>query len=254
MFGMTLEAILFIFIVVLLTYVGGIFIARKESKVFFDRLPLFMSLGTGVLLTIAVNEFIPHAFKDSQNNSPWWILGGILFVIVADKYIAPYLGPRHDRQCSHHSHGPKLISSSAACSSIGCIIVCAFMDGVEIYTAFHLGTDVGWFLAFGLFFHVVPEGAIAAGLSLAGGFSKEVARKSVIYIASAILLGLLVGSQVVKYISFENTLLPFASGVLLYVSIGHLMPVSLKSRWGLWGVIFGAGLIFILRHLSGHSH
>ncbi|MCB0391057.1 MAG: ZIP family metal transporter [Bdellovibrionales bacterium] len=251
---MSWESLLFIAIVVILTVLGGSLMANKGEKDVLRVIPPFLSFGTGILLSVAITEFIPHAFTRNDFSSSYWLLAGILTVIVADKYLAPLLGPQHSKHCTHHSHGPKLLSSSAACSSIGCIIVCAFFDGIEIFTAFQLGPDIGWFLALGLFFHVVPEGAIVAGLSLAGGFGKKSAYKSVFYIALAILLGVFGGSQIVNYIDFHKNLLPFASGVLLYVSIGHLLPIALKNRGGIFIVVLGALVMSLIKQFLGHIH
>lgn len=251
---MSWQSLIYVIVVITLTTLGGIFIAQKEAKNVFAWLPPFLSVGTGMLLAMAMTEFIPHAFLKPTPWTPIGLLCGVLIVIIGDKYLAPYLGPKHNKKCNHHSHGPQLISSVAACSSIGCIIVCAFFDGIEIFTAFQLGPRVGWFIAVALLFHVVPEGAIAAGISLAGGYSKSETYRSLGYIACAMLLGVVFGNFIIKWFDFSSTLLPFASGVLLYVSIGHLMPVALKHRWGIWGLIFGAGSLFFLKILSGHHH
>ncbi len=250
---MNIEVILFVGLVILFTSVGGFYVAQKDTKRLAEWLPPFLSLGTGILLALAFTEFLPHSFEKFDSYTSWWIVFGVVFVIGADKFVAPLLGPGHDH-CSHHSHGAQLISKSAACSSIGCIIVCAFFDGIEIYTAFQLSREVGWFLSIGLLFHVVPEGAIAAGLSLAGGFSKRSAQKSVLSIALAMMLGVGFGAFIIKFIDFQRTLLPFATGVLIYVAIGHLMPVALKKKWGIVGVIIGVVFVFASGHFVGHSH
>ena len=248
------QVILFVILVTSLTSLGGWWIAQKEAKALFAWLPLFIAFGTGLLLAMAVTEFTPHSFAEPSPWTPLWMLFGILLVVFSDKYLAPLLGPDHSKSCSHHSHGFKMISSAAACSSIGCIIVCAFFDGIEIFTAFELSSRLGWFIALGLLFHIVPEGAIAAGLSLAGGFTKKSAYRSLLFIAMALFLGVLSGALLSRWVDFDSTLLPLASGILLYVCIGHLMPVALKHRWGIVGILMGSSFIFMLKILMGHQH
>ena len=92
------------------------------------------------------------------------------------------------------------------------------------------------------------------GLSLAGGFSKASAQRSVLYIVIAIILGVGVSYFLVNVVNLRNVLLPFATGVLLYVSIGHLLPIALKKRGGLFVVLLGAGMIFMSAHFFGHTH
>ncbi len=251
---MNWEVILFVSLVIFFTSLGGFYVAKKDPKSLFEWLPYILSVATGILLALAITEFVPHSFEGDSQFIPIWILLGLLSVVFADKYLAPHLGPKHENSCSHHSHGPQIISREAACSSVGCIVVCAFFDGIEIQTAFNLGRDVGWFLALGLFFHVVPEGAIAAGLSLAGGFSGQAARRSVLYISLAMIAGVVFGGLTLKYFKINQILLPFAAGILIYVSIGHLLPVVLKKKWGLVGVLVGISFILGMAAFTDHSH
>lgn len=251
---MKFEVLMFVLMVVLFTSLGGVWVARRDPQRLFDWLPYVLSLGTGILLTLAITEFIPHSFEGNVKGTSPLILLGILSVVMADKYLAPLLGPKHKNSCTHHSHGPQMISKEVACSSVGCIIVCAFFDGIEIQTAFNIGSDVGWYLALGLFFHVVPEGAIVAGLSLAGGFSSKAARRSVLLIATSMILGAIVGALSIDIMNLSKWVLPFASGVLLYVSIGHLLPIALKKRWGFIGLLVGSGFIQLMSWLSQHKH
>jgi zinc transporter ZupT len=244
---MVIEVIIFVGLVIFFTLLGGFYVAKKEAKSVFDWLPHLLSVGTGVLITLAFVEFLPNIIQQNSHKQYILILVGIGVVIIADKFIAPLLGPKHSQSCSHHSHGPQLLSSRVACSSVGCIIVCAFFDGIEIQTAFKLSQEVGWHMALGLLFHVVPEGAIVAGLSLAGGFSNKSAKISVMLIAVSILMGAIIGFLMLEYMNFKETILPLATGILIYVSMVHLLPVAVKRKSGLWGIAFGAAVV-----MSGH--
>lgn len=251
-----MEIVVFVLLIVALTALGGILIAQQPTRKTAKMLPLVISVGTGLLVSLSFVEFLPHAFEHQTEFTVPLILAGIFMVIIGDKYIAPRLMRRHSSHCSHHSHanteGHSLISAQAACSSVGCLIVCAFFDGVQIYSGFQLGEHTGLLVGTGLLFHTVPEGALAAGMALAGGMSKGFARWSSIFVGGAILLGAVSAALFGHYMSFETYVLPFASGVLIYVALGHLLPVSIQTRYGLLGIVIGSLSLLAFQH--SHIH
>lgn len=103
----------------------------------------------------------------------------------------------------------------------------------------------------GMVLHTVPEGALAASIGIAGGLSVKAIRRGVIFVGVAILAGALFNGIMGQFLDFKKVILPFTSGVLLYVSLGHLMPAALKNKFGILGICFGAALIFLL--LFGHA-
>ena len=159
--------------------------------------------------------------------------------------------------CEHHhdqnlDDSASVISRQAACSSIGCILVCAFFDGMGIPAAFQLSKEAGLVVGSSLFLHTIPEGALAASIAFAGGLSKKESKLGIYLVALAILSGSVLSTSLSIVFSFEAFILPFVSGVLVYVAIGHLIPAVLKTKNGLYFVVLGAVFIFLVT--AGHHH
>lgn len=164
-------------------------------------------------------------------------------------------GHSHQHEfCVHshsHTHEPQ-ISLKTACLSVGCVTVCSFFDGLEISTAFHLGSEVGWLTSLGFLLHSVSNGALAASLGIAGGLSKSRAIQVSIIIGLLLFAGSLFGVVGISLLDFKTYILPFSTGVMLYISFTHLIPLALKDRMGWVGFILGTTLTFIIH--SFHVH
>ena len=262
-------------------------LCTRHSKLapFFPHLIAF---GTGCLLVACMTEFLPHIQwgihatgahpAQALFSAPFFILLGILLVVVADKYIAPFfltaqiqdLGTQqmqdlqkpntqplnaHDTKLQqnstahcheHHSsrHAGFFIPPGAACSSIGCIVVCAFFDGFEIVAAFSIETATGWFVSAAFLLHTIPESVMAAGLGLQK--SKRAALISVALVSGAIWLGGVCMLSLQQWAARETLLLPLATGVLLYTLLTHLLPAALKGRGAGFCLLLGVAVAYVL--------
>jgi zinc transporter ZupT len=245
-----------------LTIYGGFWISRHRSEEFtVHTLPWLISIGTGMLLAINFIELLPHSMEKSRPWTPIMIFVGIVSMILMEKYIAPKL-TFLDRKIHHEHHEDghhkneehihHLISHQEACSSVGCLIVCAFFDGIEIASAFHVNLSSGWIVSSGLLFHVLPDGAIAAGMAAAGGLSIKVAKWSSLLIGGALFLGAITSIAVGSAIGFNSVVLPITFGVLTYVCLVHLLPMSLRHPLGLISLILSAALIFFFFGQNSH--
>lgn len=230
-----------------------------------------ISVGAGMLLGLCLAEFIPHSFSSYSPWTPLLFLVGVFAVIFSEKYLAPLLIKEHIEMCGHshshahshghgygHGHSHSSISPHVACSSIGCVLICAFFDGSAILAGFEVGDQTGYLVTAGMFLHALPEGVLVASLGLAGGLSKKTVKWNVFAVSAAILLGGLMGALSIELLSFELIVLPLATGVLLYLSLGHLMPMALQEKGGLVGLLLGAivavGFSFGHAHASDHHH
>ena len=225
-----------LFIVVFTTW-GGLLIASQKLVWYTpQRLSMFIALGTGMLLAILFSEFLAESFHEHSHLSAALIVTGIVFVIFMETYIAPKIsfleGDRcdHDHAVAHdhkhhlsQEHQHHLISHQAACSAVGCLLVCTFFDGIELKAAFELGESTGWMTSVGLLFHVLPDGALAASIALAGGMSRSAAKVVSVLTGLSMVVGILFTVMLQQIVSFQQFVLPFASGVLMYVTFIHLM-------------------------------
>ncbi len=257
-------ALLVTFLISVVTALLGVWIVDRSPKwLSEERVNQIFVIGAGLLLAIAFLEFLPHAMGNGNSASGLWILIGIVFVYLSEVYITPKLsvidrwafksehpgyhdhyGKEDTSHCAHGHHSSSLkasdgpvihhthvVSPSAACSAVGCLIICTFFDGVEIASAFFLSEKTGYFTSFGLLLHILPDGILVASLGLRSGLSKGFTR----LLTWTVGLSLFVGAGVaiaLEHVSRTPFLIPFATGVLIYVGFLHLFPVVGKTRFG----------------------
>lgn len=225
----------------------GLLVA-KNNKMFRPYLPFFVAMGGGLLIGITLVEFLPRIYELHSNLTPLLVFVGFLGIKVAESHIAPlFFGQEASVECHHHHEAPDhdhIISHHAACTSIGCILVCAFFDGVEISAGFMMNGGVGAIVAVGFLIHTIAESSLVVSIGLSGGFKKSTSYKNAILVGVAIFLGVLTSALASSLINFDMYILPILTGVMLYVSFGHLVPASLKDKHGFLGVIIGALTVF----------
>ena len=204
-----------------------------------------------MLLMLCFVELLPHTFHHAHATSALILLLGCLLVILLERHLAPRLTfGMNSHYCSHtDSH----ISQQVACTSVGCIIICAFFDGVAIYSGFQLGSATGWQMGLGLLLHVAPEGAMASSLAIAGGLSDKAARLCSLYVGLAVVLGALLAGGINRIASFQEFGLPLSTGVLLYVTFTHLLPSVLSQKRGP-GDTFSRRCLYLYCQPTARSH
>lgn len=106
-------------------------------------------------------------------------------------------------------------------------------------------------MSIGLLFHLIPESVAVIGV----GLSAKLPRKSLLRITIAFCFAFLAGYQLffllshVKYL--QSFLLPFVSGLFIYICFIHFIPMVIKMKTKRWFLI-SAGLCFLLLQIS-HS-
>ncbi|MCB0419977.1 MAG: hypothetical protein KDD61_03225 [Bdellovibrionales bacterium] len=249
------NVLVFVLVVALVTVGLGAMVLWQKDSTLHRWTPGLVSVGSGILLSLCFVEFFPRSFAGEPKSASLFVLLGILLVMVSDRYIAPLIFPsKCGTSCEAHNfrqphdHGHASISIQTTCSSIGCILICSLFDGFEISAGFQIGDKSGMLISSAVILHSLPVGAVVAGLGIAGGLSKASSLKGVILVGLFMLIGSLVGLSAVSLMSFQNIVLPVASGVLIYVSLGHLLPASLNYKYGVLGVLFGATIVLALSH------
>lgn len=233
----------------ILSSVLGLLVAKNHSF-FKPYLPFLVAIGGGLLIGITLIEFLPRIYQSASSLTAILVFVGFLLIKISESYVAPLLfGKEASSDCHHHHEAPDhahVISHHAACTSIGCILICAFFDGIEITAGFMLNQSIGVLVALGFMVHTIAESSLVVSIGLSGGFSKKASYKNAILVGIAIFLGTLLSVFALQIVSFEKYLLPLVTGVMLYVSFGHLVPASLKDKHGFLGVILGASFIFLM--------
>ncbi len=277
-------------VVALLTISTGYWVALRPKQFLTPlRMSLFMSVGTGILLTTVFMELLPHSLKlsDHSYGSVFAIvLSGVLIVFAFEKYLAPHLnffmkkheddGCAHHHEYSHdhghnhssvtgpvpdHSHatcGHAIIGHAAACSAVGCLIICSFFDGIAFSASGFGDADMNKVILVGQLFHVIPEGMLAAGLIMASEGERRSAKIAALLTGLFFLVGALIPMFSISLFASleiaEMFFLAFASGILLYVTLVQLLPVVNQARLSRVLFISSIVLTVVVFKLLGHHH
>lgn len=242
------------------TMAGGLWIAsRPRTWLSAHRLHGLMAMGGGLLLAVLCFEMLPASLVVGGSHAWGALFAGVMAVLVFERYLAPkldgLLAGGHDPDHDHdHHHDHVVMGHGAACSTLGCLLVCTFFDGVAMAAGFGLDAEVGVLVAIGLAAHMLPEGLLASTVVLASGNSAARARQAAFATGIAFMLGMAVPAVVGGALGTVSLALPFASGVLLYVVLGQLLPMALRTPAGVGLVLAGALVFGLVERLLPHSH
>ncbi len=240
-------------IAILSSFLGVWIVKTKPSWYSESRIKFMIAMSTGLLLAIAFLEFIPHSLE--SKTGPAFILLGVLCALFFDISVVPrvlsdfFKTGESQSTCYHGSHHQynhsHILSQKSSCSAVGCFLVCSFLDGFEIASAFAINTEAGGLVSLGLLFHLLPDGILVASLALAGGLSKRIAQYLSLSVGASLLMGTLLGVFFSQIEVFKTTTIALATGVLIYVCFLHLLPLVLKKTRDTWVLILSA-LVFTL--------
>jgi ZIP family zinc transporter len=205
---------------------------KKPSRKFLGNI---IGFASGLMLSIVVFELIPEATdKTGFLRTLFFLVLGIVIVVIIDRISR--------LSQSVNSEYTKV----AFMVAIG-IMLHNFPEGLIMGFGFVNGENLGLKMSVIIAIHDIPEGlAVAAPLMLSGTKSKKIlfyAFLTALPTAIGAWMGIYIGS-----ISMEilGNSLAFASGVMLYVIYGEMIPQS-KKLWSgttstlgiLLGIIIG---------------
>ncbi len=248
-----LISVFYCVVILCLTY----FFIYKKVKIPLQNIVAF---GAGSLFILITIDFLPHIFTTEGNvyKSISIMLAGLLvnafseiFLLPRMKFLSKLLPAekhdchQHDAQHVHYH----LMPSSVGCSAVACFILCAFFDGIRFAATLMIDTKTAILMSISLLFHLLPESITVLGIGLSSGFS----RKSLLNIIFVFCLAFLGGYQIFFLLShieqLQNFILPFATGLFLYICLVHLIPMVIKLKIKTWFFI-GVIVCFLLSRLS----
>ena len=254
-----LLSLLYCVAILCLTY----FFIYKKIKIQIQSVATF---GAGVLCVMVLFEFLPHSFSAEKNiyKNIIFVLCGFLVNAFAEIGLLPYtkflnrLLPLKKHDChqhdSEHTHY-HLLPVSVGCSAVGCFILCAFFDGIRLASSLLINMETAIMMSIGLLFHLLPESVAVLGIGLSSGFSRRFLFGIITFFCLAFLGGYYM-SFLVSYVNtLQNFILPFASGLFLYVCIVHFIPMIIKfkiKKWFFIGMTLGLILSQIAHFLIQH--
>ncbi|MDB5099574.1 MAG: hypothetical protein JWM80_3995 [Cyanobacteria bacterium RYN_339] len=262
-----METLIYSLVTASATVAGGLWVARQpQASLNAERQALLMAAGGGLLFATLLCELLPEMLVHG------WALGfpamvaGMLAVMGFERFVAGPVGAFLDRHvglddgghgpCDHHHHGPRptVMSHGAACSVLGCLLVCTFFDGIALTASLGAGLHIGMMVAIGLLFHLLPEGIVAASVVRGAGRSATAAGVAAIAVGLALLAGVGAASLIGTTLGTLAVGVPFAAGVILHTLSHQLAPMALRVRHGELAFGGAATLFMLLEFLLPHVH
>ena len=219
--------------------IGGMLLClRSWSR---DGLLMMLAAGAGLLLGIVFLDLMPHLlFSYGGQLIPFLLVGYALFYML---------------ESVSQSRGE--IRTPGMAGILSGFLLHAFVEGASLMNSFHLDADVGVSILIALLLHKIPDGAAAAALVLAATGSRQKAFWAATSLGAATVVGAL-GMGAAKDVipaSASPVLLAIATGIFLYISASHLVPMIQREggpRLGSWFV--GAILVYLLVYVILHGN
>ena len=236
---------------------GGIITAIFGSRT-EKMISIFLSLASGVMLSIVFIELIPEAIEYS--NAGIAIIGliiGVLMVMILNNIMDKVSKTNKSESKLHESyaeffHSSEVISSKKSLIRSGMVMLFAIAlhnipEGLAMGAAGYHDAALGLTLAIMIGLHNIPEGMAISAPLISGGLSKLKTVLLVTLTGATTLIGTIAGliiggiSDIALALSFS-----IAGGAMLYVVFGEILPQSIvtnKDRlpavFALVGIIVG---------------
>ncbi len=260
------------------TGIGGLLSAcfRKDS----DRIvSLLLSFASGVMLSVVCMDLIPESIQEGKSSGLWLTIAGILigFAVIfllnhiIDKktnHEIPHIDPGHPKTADgldeliHFDHYEEHRKSRRNLFIAGVVMACAIAlhnlpEGMVIGAAYAAApaedafTGSGFIMAVIIGLHNIPEGMSVAVPLISGGMRRWKAVLITALSGAPTILGALLGYGIGVMGPVALCLsLSFASGAMLYVVFGELLPEAIlmwRSKLPAFAAVIGmlAGLLII---------
>ena len=230
----------------LITLLGGWLVRPRERGAPWAATSYLVPVAAGFLLALGGLGALPEALE--HWDSPW-IPCTVAFGVAALTLVIHRLGHAgHDHDEDHQDHGQAPgLSLHDARMAVGGLALHAFVDGVVLGAAF-VGGGLGYLAVFAVLLHKLPEGATAAAITYAGGGDRGQARRGVIVVALASLVGAVTISALQPMLPYAQPLVAgFTIGIGLGIA-GHLKrgPLLRPALGLLLGVLLFVATEYLL--------
>jgi ZIP family zinc transporter/zinc and cadmium transporter len=201
-----------------------------------------VSAGGGLLLSITILDLFPHSIAGSNHSLMPFVLVG--FALLFTLEIAGKKG------------------SGLGSNVIGVLlgfIIHAYVEGLSLMASFQLNAKLGISLLIALVLHKIPDGITVASLLLAATKSRMLAVLGSSALGLATLLGVISVELGERWMpsNWSKVVLALTTGVFLYVSASHLVPLILGTKQLRMGIYFFAAMLaylFVSILLHGNVH
>jgi ZIP family zinc transporter/zinc and cadmium transporter len=214
----------------------------------FAGLRYFVALGAGFMLSAALLEMLPQAFKVNAFWAAPLVLAGYCVVHLLEHTLVPHFHFGEETHAHEFLSAPFFSRKSSYSVLLG-LATHTFFDGVAIGSGFVISTWLGWVLFIAIFLHKIPEGFTVASVMLAGGQGRRAALNSALFLGATTVLGVLAINLEPGWVKAG---LPLSAGVTIYVAATDLVPEVNREPGVRMALVFFAGvaLFFLLRLLG----
>jgi zinc and cadmium transporter len=200
---------------------GGLLLLTNEK--FTLKISHFLTaFAAGALLSTAFFDLLPEAQEHMEElgldlNIPFWILGGILFFFLLERFIHHHHSHNHDNEQEEKKSIIPLVILGDTMHN--------FTDGVAIAATFLISVPLGIVTALAVAAHEIPQEIGDFGLML----NKGLKRKRIILINLFSSLAALAGA-LLTYVYQESiegylpVILAVTSGFFIYIALANLVP------------------------------
>lgn len=240
-------AVFFAFISAVAAELGG-FLALSKYK----KMNYVLGFTAGALVGLVAFDLLPEIVEITNNTGldiTWpmvtLVVGFLLFHIV-EKFIL--IHQSHEKQYAVHQH------PYVGLAGAGALIGHSFLDGISIGIAFQINNSVGISVAIAVIAHRFADGFNSINLLLHHKNKREQAKKVLLIVAIAPILGALSTLLFSFSESFLAIYLGFFAGFLLYIGASDILPQAHSkgtSRRIIGFTVLGAVAMFIITRIAG---
>jgi ZIP family zinc transporter len=183
---------------------------------------VIIAVGAGIRIGAAFFDLIPEAIEHLGSIDLAMLVTtiGFLAFYALDKVTSLHVGHETaselDHEATSHQHIGILGASGMAIHS--------FLDGVVLAAALSVGGGLGTIIAVVVIVHRFSDGIGVVSFILASRMPSSTAYRWVLLVATAPVLGVLVGSLVTIPEEMLGAVLGFFAGFFLYVGAAELLP------------------------------
>lgn len=205
---MTSSVFLYSALIFATAFLGGA-IPLMIPRVKDEGLKLFVSLGAGLLLGMALMHMLPEAAKLVPNSFGPWFLVGFCLLFVLERFVMVHACEEHG--CDYHTIG--------IAAFVG-LTVHGLIEGFALASTMYV-TAAGPLVLIAILSHKVPAGFALTSILKLGAKSN----KKILGFVTGVALSGPVG-VLIAYGLLRNQAIPASAGILLAVSSGTFLYIA----------------------------
>lgn len=234
------------------------FLKRLEKLISND---ILTSISAGLLMSITFIRYVPQSLEmNSAFTFSIVLISSLVILLLIETHVIPlvnfkFLALETDEsmvQCDHiHHHHHHPFSHTSSLSAVGCLILCAFFDGLKITGGLFLDSTTALITLSGTLLHILPEGLAVLFLTHKSRLSKKATIIIQTIFCTSFALGMLLTSGLHALQVSNGIILSISTATLIYLTFIHLLPVSFNRKNQVW---FLSSLFITSAFLLAQAH